>query len=104
MGLAATDVDQMDDLDTATWRDDAFPGRRPPRSSPCHSYWMPLAGRLTASAARPNCGWRREPGYRRMSISVVTPARSRTSTSASADRAPCPTVSTTATAAAYDRS
>src|SRR5690606_32116980 len=76
----------------AVCRDWGDRDRRPPNASPCHSYPMPASARVDASASRPNCGCRREPGNRRTSITAVTPASRSTATSSSAVRVPCPTV------------
>src|SRR5581483_6000302 len=70
------------------------PPLRLPPSASAWRYAMPASSTVRASASRLNCGWRREPGKRRTSTSVRTPASRRHSRSSSALRAPCPIVKT----------
>src|ERR671914_994675 len=53
---------------------------------------MPASVSVPARADWLNCGFRREPGKRRTSTSVSTPAAARVSTSSCAGRVPCPIV------------
>src|SRR5712691_4664136 len=69
------------------------PLRRPP-SSTAWRYAIPASSTAAATEAWLNCGLRREPGKRRTSTSVWTPAPRSVSTSSSRGRTPWPMVKT----------